>query len=186
MEIALVFSGYFLGSLLPAEWLIRLKRGVRPQEMGENPGASAAYRLGGPVIGFLTFIFDLAKGALPLFISTRLGITGTWLAAIAASPVIGACWPIGRFKKGGRGAAAAAGALLCVAWWETFASLLVSFIPVPFLKKRHGLVMGLVAFPAILLSILYFHPNPMDALLVFGAVFGVLILRFLTGGFISR
>jgi hypothetical protein len=44
----------------------------------------------------------------------------------------------------------------------------------------------LVAFPAILLSILYFHPNPMDALLVFGAVFGVLILRFLTGGFISR
>lgn len=185
MEITLVLSGYLLGSLLPAEWLIRLRRGFRPQEIGENPGAASALKLGGPIIGFLTLLLDLAKGAIPLWISTHLGITGTWLAAIAAAPVIGSCWPLGRFRKGGRGFAAAAGALLYVAWWEAFTGLLLSFVPVPFLKKRHGLVMALVAFPTTLLLLIHFQAS-LDAFLVLAAVFAVMVVRQLTGRFTSR
>lgn len=181
----LILSGYLLGSLLPAEWLVRAKTGFGLHEAGENPGAAAALLRGGPLVGILTLLLDFLKAALPVSLCSRLSVPSDWIPAVAMAPVVGACWPVGRFGKGGRGFAAAVGAMMPLAFWQTLCGMLVSFLPVPFLRKRHGLVMVLVGFP-ITLGLMVWSTVPVQAWWALGGVLLVMAVRFITGGYIHR
>ncbi len=181
----LILAGYLLGSLLPADLLVRIKTGMRLTEMGENPGAAAAMQRGGAFLGALALLLDLLKAALPVTISARLSINTDWMPAIAMAPVVGACWPFGRFNRGGRGFAAAAGALMPLAFWQTFCGMLVSLIPVPFLRKHHGLVMALIGFP-VTLALMILSAAPVQAWWAVGGVLLVMAVRFITGGYFHR
>ncbi|HEY8489249.1 MAG TPA: glycerol-3-phosphate acyltransferase, partial [Thermaerobacter sp.] len=107
---------YLLGGVLPAEYLVRWRRGASPRELGDEPGTAGTWRQAGPAAGLIVFAFDFAKGLLPVALMDRLGVGGWWLVAAAVAPVAGHNWPAQRrFRPGGRGLASAIGATVYLA-----------------------------------------------------------------------
>lgn len=164
--LALIAGGYLLGSILPADWLVKRRVGKSPVELGDNPGGAGAWRLAGPGAAVLTTAFDLAKGALPLAVAQISGLSSsiglsvlrspsgglgraTWLdaillAAVVCAPIAGHNWSIFHRFRGGRGLASAAGVLVYLAWREMLLALALGVV-VAFWRKWVPLI-GIVAF----------------------------------------
>lgn len=131
MAISLVVvAAYLVGSIQAAVLVGRL-RGRDPTVEGSgNPGASNAYRLMGWRAGVLVLVVDAGKGvAAALAGNAVAGRAGLFACAIAA--VVGHCFPVGRWRRGGKGVATAAGfgtvafpplALVGVAAWGVLAA----------------------------------------------------------------
>ena len=149
--LALVIGGYLLGSVLPADWLVRRRTGKHPSELGDNPGAAGAWRLAGPRAAILTTLFDLVKGALPLAAAKMLGLSdalwsnGLALASVACAPVIGHNWPIFHRFRGGRGLSTAVGALLYISWPEMLPALVLGVVAAYW--RKWAPLIGVVGFP---------------------------------------
>lgn len=118
--------GYVLGSIPFAVIISRLVKGIDIIQVGtKNPGAANVLREVGKQWGILVWLFDTTKGAIAMFISTRL-LTPNWiivptktipidsffigLAGIAA--FCGHCWPAFFKFKGGRGVSTGGGIFL--------------------------------------------------------------------------
>jgi glycerol-3-phosphate acyltransferase PlsY len=103
-----VFAGYGLGSF-PSATLVSRRVGRDPSREGSgNPGASNVYRLMGRRAGVAVLLADVAKGAAAALVGLALaGRAGLFAAGIAA--VVGHCFPLGRWRRGGKGVATAAG-----------------------------------------------------------------------------
>jgi glycerol-3-phosphate acyltransferase PlsY len=153
----LVVGGYLLGSLLPAEWVFRLYKHAWAHELGVKPGTFAVMKQVGILPGIFCLIFDLAKGFLPSWLALNVFHTNLyWLPLIALAPVMGHNWPFLRWDRGGWGLAATAGALVGLGGWLSFVGLL----GLPFgliYKKKPGLAIGAVSFPAVLIMFVVFH-----------------------------
>lgn len=153
IAVLLVAGGYLLGSLLPADWVVRWKTGHSMRELGENPGGAGAYRKGGFVVGAFVSIFDIAKGLIPVALADRFGLSGGWLIAAACAPAAGHNWPVyKRFRGGGKGMASALGAALWLGWPSILLGLGVGAALV--LWKRWAPWIGVVGFPLGLLGMI--------------------------------
>lgn len=132
MAISLVVvAAYLVGSIQAAVIVGRL-RGRDPNAEGSgNPGASNAYRLMGWRAGVVVLAVDAGKGVGAAFagdaVADRAGLFACGIAA-----VVGHCFPIGRWTRGGKGVATAAGfgavafpalALVGVAAWAVVAAV---------------------------------------------------------------
>ncbi|WP_324716409.1 glycerol-3-phosphate acyltransferase [Carboxydochorda subterranea] len=150
MHWLVVIGGYLLGSLLPGDWIVRRRTGLSADEQGDNPGGAGTWRLAGPAAGVLVTAFDLVKGAIPVALAQKVGMTGAWMIAAAAAPVAGHNWPWYRRWRGGRGLAAATGALFCL----DLAHVLPGYVLGAIAAWRRGWVpmVGVVAFPVGLLT----------------------------------
>ncbi|HET9729822.1 MAG TPA: glycerol-3-phosphate acyltransferase [Acidimicrobiia bacterium] len=108
-----------VGLLVPVAWLL----GTFPSallvarahghdvlaEGSQNPGASNVARLAGWRAGLLVLLIDLAKGALAAGVGLAVG-GRAGAAALGMAAVVGHTFPL--YRKGGKGVAAAGGALL--------------------------------------------------------------------------
>ena len=124
-------GAYLLGSF-PTAGLVGSRRGRDPTTEGSgNPGATNVYRLMGRRAAAVVLSGDAAKGVIAAaggaLINGRAG-----LFACGAAAVIGHCFPLGRWTRGGKGMATAGGvaavafagiAALAVAVWATLAVL---------------------------------------------------------------
>lgn len=146
---SLIICGYLLGSLLPAEWIVRWRTGHTLQELGDNPGAAGTWRQAGLPAALIVLLLDLAKGALPLLLARRLNIQESWLPAVGVAPVAGHNWPLYRRFRGGRGLGPASGALLVLAGRQMLPAYLLGAIAA--LWQRWVPAVGVVAFPLGLL-----------------------------------
>lgn len=178
MERALALLGYLLGSILPAEWVIRKKLGKLPQDMGENPGGAAAWRLSGPLRGLFVILFDIFKGFLPSLLARLNDVSGLWLSVIVVAPVIGHNWPFRKFRRGGHGLATAMGALLPVAWQELIAGVLAGALPALLNRRHWGVTLAIVALPICVILMLY-NTLPAYEIAAVVTVAAVLALRIL-------
>jgi glycerol-3-phosphate acyltransferase PlsY len=108
----------------PSARLVGRVAGFDPAAQGSgNPGATNALRLGGRSAGVAVLVLDVAKGALPAFVGTRVGGTRAG-ALLGAAAVTGHVLPVTQvFRGGGKGVATAAGAALAV---EPVASLIAA------------------------------------------------------------
>ena len=129
-----VLASYLLGSI-PAAYIAGKAKGVDLRKHGSgNLGATNVMRVLGTKIGLAVFLFDMAKGGLPVYFFPK------WLAnagALSVDPVIfgiicgiaaifGHVRPIYlKFGKGGKGVATAAGVFLALAPLQTLIALLV-------------------------------------------------------------
>ena len=107
--------GYLAGGLLFARIIPRLFRGIDVTVKSDdgNPGAANAFRYAGTAVGVLTLLFELAKGALPVFFAAHVLDAGSpAFALVLAAPCLGHAFPLGRPGQGGKAIAAAFGALL--------------------------------------------------------------------------
>ena len=105
--LAVVFA-YALGTF-PTGVLVAKRQGHDVLEVGSgNPGASNVYRVAGLRAGAVVLIGDALKGAIAAGIGRGLGgpIVGL-IVGLAA--VVGHCFPIQRWGRGGKGVATAGG-----------------------------------------------------------------------------
>jgi len=132
--ILAVVVSYLLGSI-PAAYIAGKAKGIDLRKHGSgNLGATNVMRVLGPKIALAVFLFDIAKGAFPVYFFPRwLSDAGALntdpiffaiLCGVAA--IFGHARPIYLgFGKGGKGVATAAGVFLALAPVQTLIALVI-------------------------------------------------------------
>ncbi len=178
MFVALLL-GYFLGSLPIAHWFGALRGRNLLQEGSGNPGALNAYRVLGPVPGFMVLLLDFFKGTLAVALGE--GVGGNPLSGLAGG--VGAVWghafsPWLLFK-GGKGLAPGAGVLFAVDPRLLLLSLLLFATLFALFRRPYRVALAVALAQPFLASLL--HPAP--AYLLFGLGLGLPVaLRHLKDG----
>lgn len=115
VDILLLLFAYLLGSIPNAYLFGKLFKGVDVRTFGiGNVGAMNTFVHVGFLPGMLTLLTDVAKAALPVFLSTRYG-THPYVPMLAFGMVIvGHNYPLFLKFKGGKGLACLVGALLII------------------------------------------------------------------------
>lgn len=117
---------YFIGSLMGALIVGRLRGGIDIRQMGSgNAGGTNALRTQGLAFAIAVVLIDIGKGVLATAVVPGLElplvaadpeISRVWLTvACAAAAVTGHVWPIWHSFRGGKGAATLIGTLLVLA-----------------------------------------------------------------------
>ena len=113
--LALAVAAYLLGSLPSAYLVVRFAKGpdLRTIESG-SVGALNAFRATGlGWVGVVVLILDVAKGVVAVLIAG--GGAGPWTQSLAAAmAVVGHNYPVWLRFRGGKGLAAAAGAMSAI------------------------------------------------------------------------
>jgi len=113
---------------------------IRSQGSG-NIGATNVSRVAGSTLGILTFIGDVLKGAVPVYVAMIFLQEDRWtndffLSAVALSAFLGHIYPLFlKFKSGGKGVATAAGCFV-VLDPPACLSALLAFMLFLFLSRR--------------------------------------------------
>lgn len=112
---------YFIGSISSGYLVGRIYRNVDIRRVGSgSTGATNTFRTLGPGAGVLVAFFDIAKGALAIWLARLLfpgpaDLVPLAEAVAAVAAVAGHCWPILHEGRGGRGVATAFGAFVFIA-----------------------------------------------------------------------
>jgi acyl phosphate:glycerol-3-phosphate acyltransferase len=124
LELGIKFLlSYFLGSVMGAMTVGRLKGGVDIRTMGSgNAGGTNALRTQGALFALGVVVIDIGKGAVAAGIIPGLDLPGigidpevsrAWLQVVcAAGAVVGHVWPMWHSFRGGKGGATLIGTLL--------------------------------------------------------------------------
>lgn len=119
--LGLTLLAYLMGSIPTGLLVARFMGGPDPRRWGSgNVGAANLYRLLGRQAGGITFLGDVAKGALPVLLGYRLLTPlGPWqegaVALVGAAAVLGHVFPVYLGFKGGKGVATSFGVVAVVA-----------------------------------------------------------------------
>jgi len=154
---------YLLGSI---PWGVVLTRSftsvdIRRQGSG-NIGATNVSRVAGSTLGLLTFLGDVLKGAVPVYLALILAgknqETGDLLPAmVALAAFFGHLYPLFmKFKGGGKGVATCAGCFVVLSPLACLSALL-AFIVVLYSWKRVST--GSLAAAAVLPGVVWFSTD---------------------------
>ncbi|HEX4757827.1 MAG TPA: glycerol-3-phosphate 1-O-acyltransferase PlsY [Terracidiphilus sp.] len=147
---------YLLGSIPVGYLLVRLFRNQDIRSVGSgNIGATNVLRSGGKGLGAATFLLDMLKGCIAVWIGGLLGAllmpatplrSAQALAALVA--VLGHMFPVWLKFRGGKGVATGFGVFLVAAPWAALAAISV-FGLVLFLTRYVSLasILGAASFP---------------------------------------
>ncbi len=107
----------YVGGSIPMGLLVsRWAKGVDIRKHGSgNIGATNVLRTIGARWAVVVFLFDAAKGVLPVLLGRHLGLTPAMLALVAFLAVAGHNWSCFLRLKGGKGVATSLGVLLALA-----------------------------------------------------------------------
>jgi len=113
LTLALTVAAYLLGSISSAILVCRLLNLPDPRTSGsKNPGATNVYRIGGKSAAITVLVFDILKGAIPVWGAYFLKVEPLYLGVIALATCLGHMYPIFFNFKGGKAVATAFGVLL--------------------------------------------------------------------------
>jgi glycerol-3-phosphate acyltransferase PlsY len=126
IELSLVILAYLLGAVPSAYLFVRAATGedVRTKGTG-NVGGTNALRAAGWKVGVAVTLFDVAKGALPVWLMKMYNPESVWLAATMLAAVLGHCYPVWLRFRGGKGVATGFGAFLVIAPMTALAAVVV-------------------------------------------------------------
>ena len=111
-----ILIGYAVGSLPIGYLVAQGASGVDLRRVGSgNVGATNVYRTGGPRIGVVVMIADVAKGAGAVLLAGA----GPTAVAAGVAAVVGHIYPVWLGFKGGKGVATAGGVFGVLAPWPT-------------------------------------------------------------------
>ena len=180
-DAAFVIGAYLWGAIPSAYLVAKYAKGIDIREFGSgNVGASNVTRHVGKLPGFLQGLFDFAaKGILPVALAGILERDDAVRAAVGLAAIAGHNWsPYLRFT-GGRGVAAAIGAVLGFGMWPEFFILLASVGAIGILLKRDTGFWTLVAVVALPM-LAYLFDRPTEVLIMCAGIFVLLIAKRLT------
>lgn len=109
-------AAYLLGCLVGAYYIVRLRAGHDVRSTGSgNAGARNVFRSGDRPSAVLTLAWDIAKGALAIWLAGVIAPNDDVALALAfIFAVVGHIWPAQLQLHGGKGAATALGCMLVV------------------------------------------------------------------------
>ncbi|MCL2917445.1 glycerol-3-phosphate 1-O-acyltransferase PlsY [Shewanella litorisediminis] len=138
----MILCAYLAGSVSSAVLVCKLRGLPDPRTQGSgNPGATNVLRIGGASAAAMVLLFDMLKGAIPAYISYKLGIDAVWLGVIAIAACLGHIFPVFFGFKGGKGVATAYGAIAPIDGYLTL--LLIATWIVTLLVTRYSSVAAL-------------------------------------------
>ena len=110
---ALVAGCYALGCIVGAYYLVRWRTGTDLRTLGSgNAGARNAARVLGRAGFIASLVVDAGKGALAVWIGSRMGMQPLATVLAMTAVVAGHIWPVQLGLRGGKGAATALGLML--------------------------------------------------------------------------
>ncbi|CAN5762590.1 glycerol-3-phosphate 1-O-acyltransferase PlsY [soil metagenome] len=113
--LVLVLSGYLIGSLPMGVIVARFTGGRDPRSVGSGrTGGTNALRAMGPGRGLAVGLLDITKGAVPVLVAVLVGADQLVQAVTGITAVLGSSRSIFLRLHGGRGVAAALGAMLII------------------------------------------------------------------------
>jgi glycerol-3-phosphate acyltransferase PlsY len=145
IDFALVAACYALGCLAAGYYWVRWRTGQDIRQVGSGSvGARNVGRLLGPWSFVVVLLFDFTKGALAVWLATKLQVSHEVTVMAMTAVVVGHTWPVQLRFHGGKGVATSLGAIL--AFDPLSALLLVLVFLVCFALLRNFTVAGLLAF----------------------------------------
>lgn len=175
MIVLVLLMSFLLGSIPNAYLIAKIFYGIDIRYCGSgNPGATNVWRIVGKIPGSITFLSDVLKGFIPVFIGKKifpeLSLTYPMLAGFCA--VAGHIWtPFLKFK-GGKGVATGFGVFLGLAPVAIFLALIVFIITLALTKY---VALGSIAASISLPVFLYFLKTPLTLIYV-SAILAVIII----------
>ncbi len=131
-HLGIIVFAYLFGSIPWGLVLTGIFTSVDIRSHGSgNIGATNVKRLTGPVLGIITLICDMIKGAFPVYLALTITVPDTVTGAfcisfVAFSAFAGHLYPVYmKFKNGGKGVATAAGAFAVISPLAFFIVVLV-------------------------------------------------------------
>jgi len=144
--------GYLVGSLPTAYLAGKYIRGIDIREHGSGNVGGANVLSQVSKWAFLPVVLtDVAKALVPTLLALRYADTGWAAMAAGTGAVAGHCWSLYLAFTGGRGMAAALGALLPVYHWGVVWIIVVHFLAAAFGLAALGDVIALVGLPLLAL-----------------------------------
>jgi acyl phosphate:glycerol-3-phosphate acyltransferase len=112
--ILLVIGSYLVGSI-PFGVIVGRLRGFDPRTVGSgNIGMTNVARAGGMTAAAVTFVGDVAKGAIPVLVARAMGCAPEVLALAAIAAFVGSICSVFLRFSGGKGISAALGVWLAL------------------------------------------------------------------------
>lgn len=178
--LGIPIAAYLLGSIPFGLLLTRLFGGGDVRKSGSgNIGATNVARVAGPLPALLTLFCDVAKGAVPVWLATRItGESATWMMIAALAALLGHCFPIWLKFRGGKGVATAAGAFLVLCPPALLGSIILFLVVLYF--WRYVSLASISASAAMpLLIYLFWAPHHAPPLIVtFGSLAAAAIIVY--------
>jgi glycerol-3-phosphate acyltransferase PlsY len=147
-----VLGAYLLGSIPWSYLIVKLTQGRDVRTVGSgNAGATNVMRAAGKAAGLAALLLDAGKGVTAVVVARALGAGPGLTGAAAAAAVAGHVFPLFLGFRGGKGVAAAGGALGALAPAVLAIDLLL-FVGVVAWKRyiSLGSIVAAAAFPLLL------------------------------------
>jgi glycerol-3-phosphate acyltransferase PlsY len=156
--VAAIVASYFLGAIPTSYWVFKLARGVDLRRVGSgNLGATNLYRQLGWKYAIPVGVFDMLKGAIPVFVfAPWIGAGDALAVVLGLVAVVGHVFSCFVGFKGGKGVATGGGVILGLAPWAFVVALVVWGVIV----KVSGFVSlgSIIAALVLPAAVLFLHP----------------------------
>jgi len=148
--ILLVIGAYLLGSIPTAYLVARWRRGIDIRRFGSgNVGITNVLASGSRWSSLIVFVFDLLKGAFPVFLARNIGLQPYQWIIVGLAAICGHNWTIFLRFSGGRGILTTLGVILAIAPWLALTMLVLNFLFTPFRQFAVGTLVVLVLIPLL-------------------------------------
>lgn len=172
--IFLPLFAYLIGSISSAILISQIMRLPDPRKMGSgNPGATNVLRSGNKHAAFLTLLFDMLKGFIPVLIASILSKSPAVTSLVAIAAFMGHLYPVYYGFKGGKGVATAIGVFLGLSGY-IFIGFLMTWLAVAFFSRMSSFAALAASAVALLSSVLFWQGPP-----VVGAILVIVAFIFL-------
>jgi len=170
--LAAALAAYLLGAIPFGLLLTKLITKRDPRDYGSgNIGATNAMRTGGKLVGALTLVADIGKGAAPAAAAIAAGLSETSIAIIAAATFLGHIFPVYLGFRGGKGVATMLGVMLP---WQPLVAGIGLLIWIALLKITRYVSLSSILAALLLPLLIVWSDGSLPALLV-GMLFASLV-----------
>jgi glycerol-3-phosphate acyltransferase PlsY len=181
MNILALVLGYLLGSIPTAYLIARAKTGDANSLRGDNIGGLSTIRKVGLGAGLAVIAIDAGKGALAVILAYYvLRVDTAFVLGAGAMAVVGHNWMVWLGFRGGRGMAAAVGALAASTFIYGYGWVFLIFAGIILLVGliARNLVMGNAVALLALPVIVYFATKSGLATWMAVAMLAVIVIKF--------
>ena len=170
--LSIPVAAYLLGSIPFGLLFAKLSGGGDVRKSGSgNIGATNVARVAGPIPAILTLLFDVAKGAAPVWLAARLSNESSiWMIIAALAALLGHCFPIWLQFRGGKGVATAAGAFLVLCPAALLGSVILFLVVVFFWRYVSLASISAAAAMPLLIYFLWAPHHAPPMIVTFGAL----------------
>ncbi len=176
-EIFTAIISYLIGSFPTAYVFGKKKINDDIREVGtKNMGALNVFHSIGKFYGFLTFLIDAIKGALPILIAFRLQFNQWWAGVCGLMAIIGHNWSIYLKFKGGKGGSTSMGMIAMLFPAELPLSLIV-FSIIYLLSRNVSLCLGFCF--GLLPLITYLYSEPVTLIVISALIPTIALIRII-------